>query len=928
MKIGSHIGPYELIEALGEGGMGVVYRARQSAPISREVALKLVKAGMDTKQVLARFEAERQALAVMDHPGIAKVHDAGETDTGRPYFVMELVEGEPVTTYCDHHTIPLEQRLELFVSICQAVQHAHQKGIIHRDLKPSNILVSECDGRLTPRIIDFGIAKATGQSLTDATMVTNYAQLLGTPAYMSPEQADLSGLDVDTRTDIYALGTLLYELVTGKLPIAKETLEMAAFAEVQRLLWEEDPPPPSKRLTSMHQDLEDVSRTLATTPHRLVERVRGDLDWIVMKAIHKDRTQRYETASSFADDIGRFLEDHPVLATPPSRRYHLRKFIRRHRTEVMVGAIAALLLASAAGVSTWLAIRAKQAEQREVVERLRAETQATIAEETLGFFQKEVFAQANPEIEPDREIKLKTVLDRAAKKLEGRFVNQPRVRASLLRTLGKTYGSLGDFETSAAYESEALALLREDGDTKSPLYWRLLRDEALRPMDHRDYAAGIRNLEEVLLKQEKALGGEHLIVAETRSLLGRNCEGYGKYEDAVRYLDGAIATYRALGEDRVVRALEGDKGVALVGLGRIDEALELLLEVRDYHETRGSLGEYDGWFCLQSIGKAYFAKRDLEGAEKALTQALTIGEKLVGIDHPRHLTGLRNLGVLADARGDMDAAYAHFKDCYDRARRVLGVGHGQTLMHHESVAKALENLGRNEDSLTEWFKLMRERLRISHHSHDQAGRGYIAMTRQFEVLNQPERLARFDQEIANRQPWPDSETTLLLPKGAEWQRLSNKPTINWANAVDPLDQAWATAQAPFGFGEPEVVTSLNAEPVAHYFRRAVLVEPSTYKNTRIAIRADDAFALYVNGDEIARRYLPERAATNHLTRALHKAGGFEERLYYHYEIPPDRWRQGQNVIAVEIHQYNASSSDLFFDLFVEARRSSESTRQE
>jgi serine/threonine-protein kinase len=310
------IGPYKLLEPIGEGGMGVVYVAEQSQPVRRKVALKVIKPGMDTRQVIARFEAERQALAMMDHPNIAKVHDAGATESGRPYFVMELVPGIPITEYCDRERLSIPERLELFVLVCRAVQHAHQKGIIHRDLKPSNILVTVIDGAAVPKVIDFGIAKATGVALTDQTLETAFHQLVGTPLYMSPKQADLSGMDVDTRSDIYSLGVLLYELLTGSTPFDQETLRQAAFDEVRRIIREDEPPRPSTRLSTLGESLSTVSASRNAEPRHLSRAVRGELDWIVMKALEKDRTRRYETANDFADDVIRHLNNQPVEAGP------------------------------------------------------------------------------------------------------------------------------------------------------------------------------------------------------------------------------------------------------------------------------------------------------------------------------------------------------------------------------------------------------------------------------------------------------------------------------------------------------------------------------------------------------------------------------------------------------------------------------------
>ena len=348
---GTRIGPYKILQAIGEGGFGSVFMAAQEKPVSRKVALKIIKLGMDTRQVVARFEQERQALAMMDHPNIAKVLDAGATETGRPFFVMELVKGDPIVEYADKNNLSIEDRLELVAQVCSAVQHAHTKGIIHRDIKPSNILVSTQDGRPHTKVIDFGIGKATASKLTDKTLFTEHKSLIGTPEYMSPEQAG-GNLDIDTRTDVYSLGVLLYELLTGTTPFSGKELRSAAYAEIQRIIREVDPPKPSTRISHNTDTIDSVAARRHTEPRRLGTLVRGELDWIVMKALEKDRQRRYETASGLMMDIKRYLSDEAVLAAPPSHAYRFKKFVTRNKGAVLAGgAVAATLILGLAGTA-------------------------------------------------------------------------------------------------------------------------------------------------------------------------------------------------------------------------------------------------------------------------------------------------------------------------------------------------------------------------------------------------------------------------------------------------------------------------------------------------------------------------------------------------------------------------------------------------
>ena len=362
---GDKLGRYKLLQQIGEGGCGVVYMAEQEEPVRRRVALKVIKLGMDTKSVIARFEAERQALALMDHPNIAKVLDAGATETGRPYFVMELVRGVKLTEYCDQNKLSTEERLNLFIQVCHAIQHAHQKGIIHRDIKPSNILVTLHDGVPVPKVIDFGIAKATQGRLTDQTLFTAFEQFIGTPAYMSPEQAEMSGLDIDTRCDIYSLGVLLYELLTSKTPFETKDLLASGLDKLRQAIREKEPERPSTRLrTMLEEDLTNTATRRRTEPPKLIHLVRGDLDWIVMKTLEKDRTRRYETANGLAMDVQRHLKNEPVLARPPSSLYRLQKLVRRNKVAVAAVAAVCLALLTGFGLSLYLFIQEREAHQR------------------------------------------------------------------------------------------------------------------------------------------------------------------------------------------------------------------------------------------------------------------------------------------------------------------------------------------------------------------------------------------------------------------------------------------------------------------------------------------------------------------------------------------------------------------------------------
>ncbi len=648
---GTVIGPYKLMEQIGEGGMGLVFVAEQQHPVRRKVALKIIKPGLDSKQVVARFEAERQALAMMDHQNIAKVHDAGTTESGRPYFVMELVHGVPITEYCDANKLTPRQRLELFVPVCQAIQHAHQKGIIHRDVKPSNVLVTMYDDKPVPKVIDFGVAKAVEQRLTEKTVYTQFGAMVGTFEYMSPEQAELNAFGVDTRSDVYALGVLLYELLTGTTPLERPRLREAAYGEIVRLIKEEEPPRPSVRLSTSGA-LAKVAAARKTDPAKLSRLVRGELDWVVMRCLEKDRSRRYDSASGLARDVERYLKDEPVEARPPSAWYRFRKLARRNKVTLTTTALVAASLVLGAGASVWQAVRATLATQaaRDAAEQARANEQRATNEEqkarqseaearaVLQFFQDKVLAAARPEGKAGglgSNTTIRAAVDAAESHVAASFADQPLVEASVRDSLGMTYLYLGEPATASRQHARALDLRKAHLGPDDPRTLTSMMNLGVAYQSAERRADAIPLYEETLKRRRSRLGHDHPDTLASMSTLGNAYRLAGRLSEALPLLEETVKLGTAkLGPNhpRVHGML--NLAAAYQNTGRLAEALPLLEELVKQKKDQ----------AMHLLAMIYQDQGDFARAEPLLAEALALQQKTLGTDHPQTADTMALLG--------------------------------------------------------------------------------------------------------------------------------------------------------------------------------------------------------------------------------------------------------------------------------------------
>ncbi len=811
------IGPYVHLEPIGEGGFADVFRADQTDPVRRKVALKVLKAGLDTRAVLNRFEGERQLLALMDHPSIAKIYDAGTTEKGRPYFAMELVDGDSIVDYCQKHRLDLDTRLALFTRVCAAVQHAHQKGIIHRDLKPSNILVTTVDGSPVPKVIDFGIAKATQVDPSAQTIFTQEGQLIGTPEYISPEQADIGSVNVDTRADIYSLGVVLYQLLTGKLPFSRATLQQAGFVEIMRILREEDPPRPSTRVSALEPDDPDTSTTTSTGLHRkaLARHLRKELDWIVLKALEKNPDRRYDSASGFAADITRYLRDEPIEARPPSTLYQVGKFVRRQR--VLIATLGAIF------VVLTVALVDSDRRRRQVV---AAQAEA----EAVTDFLTGMLAEADP-YQSGKDITVVQVLDTAAESAEGDFEDRPLIRARIENTIGRVYTVLGEADKGMVFLERALetrrALLGDSRETAVTLDYMGRAHNA-----RGEYEAGEPYFRESVAMFSRLLGPGHEETLMTRGNLALLLMDAGRTEEAeAEFLECLNPEYTWPPDNETRLNIMDGFANHYAYQGKLEEAEVLYLEVM---ETRRRIsGEYHPAFSsvVNNLALLRYDQGRVAECDSLLEYNLKLKRVTFGDDHPTTLGAYQNLAGVRSSQGKYAEARAVYEDMLPLVEQTPGEGLYHTVLNNLGYAYLkLEEYARAETLITRAYEIRRDQLGVEHRrtltSLHNLGLVHVGVGR----LTEAESVFEECLEVRLRTLGETHAHTVdvIIELGSVQARLGR-----YDEATAGLDAVLVVAEAEFGTEHPRYLRALQERALVDVRRgNPATAEPSLLRVCR------------------------------------------------------------------------------------------------